>query len=96
MLQTSTFDYEPKKTGRLGRLFVYLYSKLGLIQLERHPEYTDASPKYNATNCTLINLMLITFSPMRENNLTTVILVLQVVCSLVAFLIRYGMSRFFY
>lgn len=53
-------------------------------------------PVFRVTNCTLVNLMLILFKPMRENNLTTCILVLQLLSSLSAFFIRYAISRFVY
>ena len=52
--------------------------------------------RFKGTNCTLVNLMLLMFKPMREDNLTTCILVLQLLCSLFAFFVRYAISRFVY
>jgi hypothetical protein len=51
---------------------------------------------FESTNCTLVNLMLVIFGPMRENNLCSCILVFQILCSFIAFFIRYVLSRFFY
>jgi UDP-N-acetylglucosamine--dolichyl-phosphate N-acetylglucosaminephosphotransferase len=104
ILYPSTFEYVPSETGFIGRIFVWLYVKFGVIELVPIPESSDKKdddqskkgPRFRGTNCTLVNLMLLIFKPMKENNLTTVILVFQLLCSLVAFLIRYGLSRFIY
>lgn len=57
---------------------------------------TESNSPFKVTNCTLVNLMLIQFNPMGERNLTLCILVLQILCSLFAFFIRYGISKFIY
>lgn len=116
ILYPSTFEYDWRETGILGRLFVFLYRKLGIIKLTEinssgnivsgdsiNPGSGSSSSigtsgrvRLEGTNCTLVNLMLIVFNPMREDNLTKCILVLQLLCSLLAFFIRYGISKFIY
>lgn len=99
ILHPSTFEYDWKETGILGRLFVYFYKKLGVIKLTE-VKISDGGDttvsRVEVTNCTLVNLMLLVFNPMREDNLTKCILVFQLLCSLVAFFIRYGISKFIY
>ncbi|KAG1687710.1 UDP-N-acetylglucosamine--dolichyl-phosphate N-acetylglucosaminephosphotransferase [Nymphon striatum] len=53
-------------------------------------EYAECS------NLTLINLILLIFGPLHERTLTTILLVIQVFCSFIAFLIRYQVAKLFY
>jgi len=92
----STFLYDPNKTRVWGRLVISLYKRLGLIQVIEAQDAKTGAKSFQATNCTVLNLMLLVFKPMSENNLTICLLVLQVLCSLLAFFIRYGISRFVY
>ena len=43
-------------------------------------------------NLTIINLLLKFSGPMHEKNVTLVLLLFQVVCSLVAFMVRYPLA----
>lgn len=47
-------------------------------------------------NMTLINLFLIKLGPIREVQLTKCLLLFQVVCTCIAFLVRYPMASYFY
>lgn len=47
-------------------------------------------------NLTLINLFLIKMGPMSEIRLTKSLLVFQILCTCIAFLIRYPMASYFY
>lgn len=53
------------------------------------------SPFYNRINHTLINIVLYWFGPMSEKRLTTVLLVFQCFCSLVAIYVRYHLGSMF-
>ncbi|KAI8422315.1 hypothetical protein MSG28_006192 [Choristoneura fumiferana] len=50
----------------------------------------------NINNLTLINLFLIKFGPMSEVRLTTSLMMFQIVCTCVAFIIRYPLASYFY
>lgn len=51
---------------------------------------------YECSNLTILNLMLHIFGPMREKCLTLLLIKCQMLCSLLAFSIRYGLSQLFY
>lgn len=95
-MRPSTFLYDPSKTRIWGRMIISLYKRLGLVKIVEEVDAKTGKKSIQVTNCTLVNLMLLIFKPMRENNLTTCLLVCQILCSLVAFFIRYGVSRFVY
>lgn len=57
----------------------------------------DEKHDYVVTNnLTLINYLLRIFGPMHEPKLTSILLFLQVICSLIAFTIRYPLASLFY
>ncbi|KAJ1519626.1 hypothetical protein ONE63_004899 [Megalurothrips usitatus] len=47
-------------------------------------------------NLTLINLVLILLGPMNEAKLTTILIIIQIMCSALAFAIRYPLASMFY
>lgn len=99
ILHPSTFSYDPAKSNILARFIIAIYSKLGwvrVIKVDQGDKGDTCSTPYKVTNCTLVNLMLIVFNPMSEKNLTFVLLAIQIIGSLVAFFIRYGISKFIY
>lgn len=95
-MRPSSFNYDPSKTRVWGRIVVSIYQRLGLVQVTEKEDSKTGKISIEVTNCTLVNLMLLIFKPMRENNLTTCLLVCQILCSLFAFFIRYGVSKFVY
>ncbi len=56
----------------------------------------DGEDWIECNNLTVINFALKLFGPMHERTLTTVLLSLQLFCSVVAFVIRYPLALFFY
>ncbi|SCZ98065.1 BZ3500_MvSof-1268-A1-R1_Chr3-3g06551 [Microbotryum saponariae] len=77
---------------KLQTLFLETCHKFGLVQVKR-----DAKGQIEAvSNFTVLTLIMVWFGPMTEPNLTKCTMGLQVVGSLVAFGIRYGISGWFY
>lgn len=93
-LGTSTSYFKTGSLSFLGWFFLKLFQTLGLIQFKSNLGEDGAFSE--CTNMTLINLCLKLFGPMHEQKLTSCLLVIQVICSLFAFSIRYGFVRLFY
>jgi len=73
-----------------GRLILALLRTLRLAQVTETE--TDGDRLIQCNNLTIINLALMVLGPMHEQTLTILLLVLQVLCSCVAFLIRYPLA----
>ena len=52
--------------------------------------------RFNMSNLTLINFVLHVCGPMRERDLTVVLMLLQAISSILAFFIRYVLAGVFY
>ncbi|KAL5020418.1 hypothetical protein ScPMuIL_003310 [Solemya velum] len=78
----------------LGRLSVKVLRTVGCLDVRELPEKEGDFVECN--NFTLINLILKFTGPLHEKTLVLVLLSVQVMCSIVAFLIRYQLSRLFY
>eukprot|EP00088_Acartia_fossae_P049357 TRINITY_DN5433_c0_g1_i9.p1 TRINITY_DN5433_c0_g1~~TRINITY_DN5433_c0_g1_i9.p1 ORF type:complete len:405 (-),score=32.46 TRINITY_DN5433_c0_g1_i9:514-1728(-) len=75
----------------LGKLIVNILSKFGFLYMERKLENGVDSVVYN--NLTIINLILKFHGPMHEQSLTLVLLVIQFICSIIAFMVRYPLAH---
>jgi len=89
----------------LPQILNFLYSLpqiLGLFGLvcprHRLPRYNAATDKLEAvpSHHNLINLVLMITGPQHERTLCRILLVLQVVCSVLAFVIRYYVAGYFF
>ncbi|KAL1489802.1 hypothetical protein ABEB36_013734 [Hypothenemus hampei] len=85
---TTTFRYTDLNI--LGKVIINLFKTFKLIRWE------EKSNTIVTNNFTLINLVLLYFGPMHEAKLTTVLLVIQVLGTILAFLIRYPFASVFY
>ncbi|XP_065581482.1 UDP-N-acetylglucosamine--dolichyl-phosphate N-acetylglucosaminephosphotransferase-like [Artemia franciscana] len=90
-LETSKVKCKVASLGPLGRPVLWIASKLRLIS---YLEMEDSVVEFS--NMTLINTVLSILGPMREDNLTKTLLLIQVIGSAVAFVIRYFLVTFFY
>ncbi|KAF9411360.1 UDP-N-acetylglucosamine--dolichyl-phosphate N-acetylglucosaminephosphotransferase [Entomortierella beljakovae] len=79
---------------KLGFYCIKILETLGWTQV-RYDSKTGQQP-LEMTNLTLINLILLKFGPMSERNLTISVMLIQVLCSFVAFFIRYKLAAFVY
>eukprot|EP00088_Acartia_fossae_P049354 TRINITY_DN5433_c0_g1_i5.p1 TRINITY_DN5433_c0_g1~~TRINITY_DN5433_c0_g1_i5.p1 ORF type:complete len:112 (-),score=21.10 TRINITY_DN5433_c0_g1_i5:514-804(-) len=75
----------------LGKLIINVLSKFGFLYMERKLENGVDSVVYN--NLTIINLILKFHGPMHEQSLTLVLLVIQFICSIIAFMVRYPLAH---
>ncbi|KAM3964127.1 alg7 dolichyl-phosphate N-acetylglucosaminephosphotransferase [Aphomia sociella] len=69
---------------------------LQVARLLKLVDTTEDKESITMNNMTLINLFLIKLGPISELRLTVCLLIFQVFCSCVAFVIRYPMASYFY
>jgi UDP-N-acetylglucosamine--dolichyl-phosphate N-acetylglucosaminephosphotransferase len=63
-----------KRTSRLSTVVLRVLAGLGCTELTTHPDGTILE----ATNLTLLNVLLLRFGPMREKRLTQSLITVQV------------------
>lgn len=90
MLEPSSTVVIKKDLNIIGWLIIRILTLLRLI------DYKEDEKAINMNNLTLINFFLIKLGPMKEQYLTISLLLFQIFCSCVAFLIRYPMASYFY
>lgn len=93
-LDISYSVFKTGSIGRLGQFFIHLYSFFGVISVQHgvgeHGQYTQVN------NFTLNNFMLRMLGPLHERTLVIILLFIQIICSGVAFIIRYQLAKVFY
>ncbi|XP_014274151.1 UDP-N-acetylglucosamine--dolichyl-phosphate N-acetylglucosaminephosphotransferase isoform X1 [Halyomorpha halys] len=89
-LEPSTVQFSVNEIGVLGHLVLKLFDKLSIAKIR----YEGKNIVIN--NLTLINFLLIKFGPLHESHLTIALLCVQVLCTGVAFIIRYPLASLFY
>ncbi|XP_072938541.1 UDP-N-acetylglucosamine--dolichyl-phosphate N-acetylglucosaminephosphotransferase [Epargyreus clarus] len=90
LLHASRTVIPKKDLNFLNKFIIQVFSLLHLVdKIEDRDQIT-------LNNLTLINLFLIKLGPTREVTLTIALLLFQVVCTCIAFLIRYPMASYFY
>lgn len=91
-LTMSYSKFKPKDLSQVGALFVKVAEALHLVDVKRQQdeEFIEIS------NLTLINFVLKIIGPTKEKNLTILLLMIQILGSCCAFLIRYQLVRLFY
>nr|CAG4649403.1 EOG090X07N9 [Scapholeberis mucronata]SVE93669.1 EOG090X07N9 [Scapholeberis mucronata] len=94
LLKPSGFSFKTESLNFIGRLVLKVFQTLGLIRIEHHAK--EDENMLQSTNCTLINCVLNLVGPTHERALAIYLLVLQVFCSGLAFLIRYPLASLFY
>lgn len=83
---------QKKPVGKLGKLVLKLFSTFGLVRII----YNEQGEPTDCNNFTLINLVLVWFGPMNEGQTTSVILLIQALCSCIGFFIRYKLVNYVY
>lgn len=94
LMEPSTVIFKPKSLSFLGRFCLAVAKVLRLVHYKETVK--DGDTLAECTNFTLINYLLKVAGPTHERSLTTYLLTIQVLCSCVAFFIRYGLSKVFY
>ena len=89
--------------GKLGRLSLAILSSLQLANVREYTVQIDSDKDTPITvdmvecnNLTLINFILRLTGPMHEQTLTVAILVIQVLSSVLAFMVRYPLAYLMY
>ncbi|KAK7497087.1 hypothetical protein BaRGS_00011617 [Batillaria attramentaria] len=78
----------------LGKLCLFVFRLFRLVDVK---ESTGEDGNYTeVNNFTLNNFLLKLFGPLHERTLVIIILSIQTVCSILAFIIRYHIARLFY
>ncbi|XP_050434438.1 UDP-N-acetylglucosamine--dolichyl-phosphate N-acetylglucosaminephosphotransferase [Adelges cooleyi] len=75
----------------IGRICLKVFSFFRVIDIKE-----TADGKFKCNNLTLINLCLLFLGPKKEKTLTITLLTIQIVCSILAFVIRYPLASIFY
>ncbi|KAL0057140.1 tunicamycin resistance protein [Marasmius tenuissimus] len=85
-------DGKPRPPSGLAALILRTFSVLGFVELTfgHDGEITET------TNLTILNVLLVRFGPMREDRLVKVVVAVQIVGSVIAFLVRYGLASLVY
>ncbi|XP_034666563.1 UDP-N-acetylglucosamine--dolichyl-phosphate N-acetylglucosaminephosphotransferase [Drosophila subobscura] len=91
LLHISTTEFRLEELNSLGRLMVTVLRKLGLISWHK---LADGVVRTN--NLTLINFVLVIFGPVHERVVTQMLMGLQVLCTVIALVIRYPLANYFY
>lgn len=86
-----------EKLQQLNGIGKVLIKLVKLLRVTYVKEYTENDIEYvEFNNLTLINLVLKLFGPCHERNLTCYLLAFQIICSCIAFTIRYPLALLFY
>lgn len=91
MLEASYAEFTHDEVSSVGKVCLNVFKFLRLIDIS-----VTKSNKIRCNNFTIINLMLIRCGPLHEQTLTTYLLMIQILCSVIAFGIRYPLASLFY
>ncbi|KDR24230.1 UDP-N-acetylglucosamine--dolichyl-phosphate N-acetylglucosaminephosphotransferase [Zootermopsis nevadensis] len=96
-LEASVTRFKMSDLNYLGKLSMTALKVLHLVHWEEKKYCTNDKETYvECNNLTLINFVLIRNGPTHEATLTTILLAIQVLCSVLAFIIRYPLASLFY
>uniref|UniRef100_A0A2L2YJL3 UDP-N-acetylglucosamine--dolichyl-phosphate N-acetylglucosaminephosphotransferase n=1 Tax=Parasteatoda tepidariorum TaxID=114398 RepID=A0A2L2YJL3_PARTP len=94
VMEPSTVIFKKSSLSTLGCFCMWVARTFKLVCYKE--EFKDNELYCETSNFTIINFMLKVAGPTHEKTLTTYLLSFQVLCSLIAFSIRYGLSIVFY
>jgi UDP-N-acetylglucosamine--dolichyl-phosphate N-acetylglucosaminephosphotransferase len=93
LLEPSWAVLPPVKRSKLQQVILRILAAVRLVQVRSDPVTGQIEA---VTNLTILNLILVTVGPIREDRLTMSLMGLQGAGSLLAFGVRYGVSGLFY
>lgn len=91
LLEVSKTVFKLNDLSFLGKFFVKLFRFFKIIKWEE-----SADGIVTTNNFTIINFMILVFGPTHEKQLTNILIMFQILCSLLAFTIRYPLAIYFY
>lgn len=89
-LDISTTKFRYSDLNILGKIIIRIFKMFKLIQWYEKEDYVITN------NLTLINLVLLYVGPLHEAKLTTILISIQLFCTVLAFIIRYPLAYLFY
>lgn len=90
-LEPSVTVFHKSELNIIGKLLMWILKTFKLINWQE-----DSKGIVTCNNLTLINFVLINVGPLREPTLTSILMLIQVICSVIAFIIRYPFASIFY
>ncbi|KAH0948659.1 hypothetical protein HN011_002019 [Eciton burchellii] len=90
-LEPSVTVFHRSDLNAIGRLLMWILKTFKLIKWQENEKGIVI-----CNNLTLINFVLINVGPLREPTLTSILMIIQIVCSAIAFIIRYPLASIFY
>ncbi|XP_035724041.1 UDP-N-acetylglucosamine--dolichyl-phosphate N-acetylglucosaminephosphotransferase-like [Vespa mandarinia] len=90
-LETSVTVFRYSDLNPSGKFLMWIFRTIKIVQWQKSSEDT-----VTCNNLTLINFLLINIGPTRESALTLILILLQVLCSCLAFVVRYPLASVFY
>ncbi|XP_067947715.1 UDP-N-acetylglucosamine--dolichyl-phosphate N-acetylglucosaminephosphotransferase-like [Watersipora subatra] len=94
LLEMSTAKCKESEMRLLGQLAVRLLNALGLLEVTHVKEKENSYLEFN--NMTIINLAIKFVGPIHERSLSSLLLIFQVLCSIMALVIRLHVAKYFY
>ncbi|XP_058450863.1 UDP-N-acetylglucosamine--dolichyl-phosphate N-acetylglucosaminephosphotransferase [Malaya genurostris] len=91
LLNCSKTQFRLSDLNILGKLCYNVFKTFRLIQATENKDGT-----ITCNNFTIINFAIILTGPIREDRLNRLLLIFQVLCSVLAFTIRYPLAHYFY
>ncbi|KAJ4444375.1 UDP-N-acetylglucosamine--dolichyl-phosphate N-acetylglucosaminephosphotransferase [Periplaneta americana] len=95
-LEASVTKFKLSDLNTLGKLSMQTFRVLHLVRWKEEDTKSDKETYVECNNLTLINFVLIWNGPTHEATLTSILLIIQVLCSILAFSIRYPLASLFY
>ncbi|XP_075243429.1 UDP-N-acetylglucosamine--dolichyl-phosphate N-acetylglucosaminephosphotransferase-like [Convolutriloba macropyga] len=92
--RASETQFKAKDAGALAKIIIVFLKTFRLLEVKESTK--DGELYYTCNNMTLNNLVLIHFGPLREDRLCMFLLVIQILCSCLGFVIRYPLAHLFY
>lgn len=89
-LEISTTKFVYANLNIFGKIIIRTFRAFKLIQWQEKEDVVITN------NLTLINLVLFYLGPLHEAKLTTILIAIQVLCTGLAFFVRYPMAHVFY
>ena len=92
--EVSTVIFKTSELKFLGKMIFKIFKILKFVKCETYEK--DGEEWVEMNNLTLINFILFICGPLHEQTLTVVLLIIQIICSGIAFGIRYPLALMFY
>jgi UDP-N-acetylglucosamine--dolichyl-phosphate N-acetylglucosaminephosphotransferase len=104
LIEASTFPFDPQEANIISKLIISIFGFLRLVRIKKTKKESTGRKKkgereeeiWHVSNFTLISLVLVTFGPLREDQVTLIVMAIQTLGTLIGFFIRYGLASIVY